>query len=122
MSKAVHVVAFWTAVVLLVGLSAQGLYSAVEELESAETLGQQAATMIQFGYSLAGLLAAGALVSRRAWSRWVLWLWAGLITLTGGLAPVVWGGSALWVGFAAAVVSAAIAIFVVWLATRWRSA
>jgi hypothetical protein len=122
MSNTTRSVAFWTAVTVLVGLSALGLRSAVQELDSAETLGQRAATTTQFGYALAGLLAAGALVGRRSWARWLLWLWAGLITLTGGLAPVVWGGSGMTAGVVAGVATAAIAIFVVWLATRRRAA
>jgi len=118
MSQTMRSVAFWTAVTVLVGLSILGLYSAVEELDSAKTLGQQAATATQFGYALAGFLSAAGLVGRRLWARWLLWFWAGLITLTGALAPVVWGGSAMTAGLAAGVASAAIAILVVWLATR----
>lgn len=122
MSQSMRSVAFWAAVTVLVGLSTLGLNSAVEELDSAKTLGQQAATATQFGYGLAGLLCTGALLGRRSWALWVLWLWAGLITLTGGLAPVVWGGSAMVTGLAAGVVTAAIALLVVWLATRRRAA
>jgi hypothetical protein len=115
-------VAFWTAVTVLVGLSALGLHSAVQELDSAETLGQWAATATQFGYALAGLLSAGGLVGRRSWARPLLWLWAGLMTLTAGLAPVVWAGSGMTAGIAAGVAVAAIAVLVVWLATRRRAA
>ena len=112
----------WTGVALLVGLSALGAQSAIGELPSAESPGQQLATATQFGYALAGLLAAGALVGGRSWSHWPLRVWAGLITLTGGLAPVVWGGTALSVGLAGGVTGAAIAVLVVWLATRKRHA
>lgn len=122
MSHTMRSVAFWIAVTVLVGLSLLGLYSAIQELDSAETLGQQAATTTQFGYALAGLLSAGGLVGRRSWARSLLWLWAGLITLTGGLAPVVWGGSGMMASVAAGMATAVIAILVVWLATRRRAA
>ncbi len=122
MSTAMRSIAHWTAIALLVVLSTLGLNSAVDVLDSASTLGQQAATATQFGYALAGLLAAGALLARRPWARRPLWLWAGLITLTGGMAPVVWAGAGLAAGFAAAAACAATAALVVWLATRQRVA
>lgn len=118
MSLAMRSVAHWAAIALLVGLSVLGLQSAVDELDAAATLGQQAATATQFGYALAGLLAAAALLGRRAWARGPMWVWAGLITLTGGMAPVVWGGAGLIVGLVAAVACAGIAACVLWLASR----
>jgi hypothetical protein len=48
--------------------------------------------------------------------------WAALITLTGGLAPVVWCGSGPATGLAAGASSAAIAGLVIWLATRRHTA
>lgn len=115
-------IAHWAAIALVLALSALGLRSAVDELDSAITLGQQLATATQFGYALVGLVAAGALLTRRSWGRRLLWLWAGLITLTGGMAPVVWGGSGLAAGFVAGVASGAIAGFVVWLASQQHAA
>jgi hypothetical protein len=110
--------AHWVAITLLVGLSVLGLQSAIDELGSASTLGQQAATATQFGYALAGLLAAAGLLGRRAWSWATLWVWAGLITLTCGMAPVVWGGAGLLPGLAAAVAGGGVAAFGLWLAKR----
>ncbi len=118
MSLEMRSIAHWAAIALLVVLSVLGLQSAVDELDAASTLGQQAAIVSQFGYALAGLLAAGALLGRRAWARGLLWLWAGLVTLTGGMAPVVWGEAGLIVGLVAAVACAGIAACVLWLATR----
>lgn len=91
--------AHWAAIALLVGLSILGLQSAIDELGSASTLDQQAATATQFGYALAGLLAAAGLLGRRAWAWAALWVWAGLITLTCGMAPVVWGGAGPYQGW-----------------------
>lgn len=117
MSQALRSVGFWTGIILLVVLSGLGLRSALD-LDPAETIGQEVATVTQFGYALAGALGAGALVARRTWARWLVWLWAGLITLTGGLAPTVWAGSAPAVGIVAGVACGAVAGAVVWLTTR----
>jgi hypothetical protein len=117
MSQVMRSIAFWTGIILLVVLSALGLQSALE-LDPAETAGQQVATATQFGYALAGVVGAGALVRRRPWALGVVWLWAGLLTLTGGLAPIVWGGSALAAGLAAGLASGAMAALVIWMTTR----
>jgi hypothetical protein len=122
MSMAMRSIARWVAVALLIAISALGLQSAVSALDSVETVGQQVATAAQFGYALTGLLAAGALLGRRSWAHRPLWLWAGLVTLTAGMAPVVWGGAGLGAGVAAAAASAAIAALVAWLATQQRAA
>lgn len=119
MSRAMRSIAFWAGVALLVVLSALGLQSAVD-LDPARTIGQRVATATQFGYALAGALAAGAVAGRRAWALAVVWLWAGLITLTAGLAPVVWGGAPPTAGLAAGAMIGAVAALVVWLTTRWR--
>ena len=113
-------VARWAAIALLVALSILVLQSAIEELREATTLGQRADVAAQFGYALAGLLAAAALLGRRAWARGALWLWAGLVVLTGGMAPVVWGEAGLIVGLVAALACAGIAASVFWLARRER--
>jgi len=115
-------IARWAALVLLVAISVLGLQSAVDALDSAETLGQQTAVAAQFGYALTGLLAAGALLGQRSWASRPLWAWAALVTLTGGMAPVVWAEAGMGVGLLAGAACAAIAALVVWLATWQRAA
>jgi hypothetical protein len=122
MSTAMRSIARWAAVALLVAINGLGLQSAVDALDSADTVGQQAAIATQFGYALTGLLAAGALLGRRSWANGPLWVWAGLVTLTGGMAPVVWGEAGMGAGLVAGAASAVIAALVVWLATRQRAA
>jgi hypothetical protein len=121
MSQRMRSIAFWTGITLLVVLSALGLQSAVA-LDAATTRGQQVATTAQFAYAGVGILAAVALVGRKAWALWAVWIWAGLITLTAGLVPVVWGGSAPTAGLVAGLAIGAIAALVVWLTTRRRAA
>lgn len=109
--------AFCTGIALLVALGIQGFWSALGSLASISTTGQRVATITQFGYAVTGFMAAAALVARHAWARRLLWLWAALTTVTGGLAPVVWGESRPGAGLAAAAASAAIAGLVARLAT-----
>ena len=121
MTTSARSTAFWVGIILIIGLSALGLHSALGESRSAETLGQRAATFTQFGYVVIGLLAAGALLRGYAWARALLSVWVALIAVTGGLAPVVWGGAAVGAGIAAGLASAGVALLVVWLAMRQRS-
>ena len=121
-STTIRSIAGWVATALIVALSLLGLKSAVDQLQSAGTLGQQTTTATQFGYAVAGLVAAGGLLARRSWAGKPLWLWAGLLTVTGGMAPVVWGGAGVAVGFVAGVASAAVAALVIWLVSLRRVA
>lgn len=117
----IRMIAFGAGLALLLSLSVLGVWSAVGSLDSMSTTGQQVATVTQFGYALTGVVAAGALLVGLRWASGVLWLWAVFLTVTGGLAPVVWGGAGPSAGLAAAATSAAIAAFVAWLATRRRA-
>jgi hypothetical protein len=60
--------------------------------------------------------AAFGLLLRRSWYRPTLWIWAICITVTAGLAPVVWAGAGPMSGIAAAAATAVIAGIVVLLA------
>lgn len=108
---------FWAGIVLLLVLSVSGFQSVVEA-HAAATAGQKLATASQLAYALVGLLAAGGLVARRSWARAATWIWAALITLTAGLAPVVWGGSAPATGLVVALGIAAVALLVISLTAR----
>jgi hypothetical protein len=121
MSLTTRSIEFWTGITLLIVLSSLGLQSAIE-LDPARTTGQLVATLTQFGYAVTGALAAGALLARRSWALGVVWLWAGLLTFTAGLVPVVWGGAAPMAGVVAGLAIGAIAVLVVWLTSRRRAA
>ena len=114
----IRLVAFCAGLALLLTVSVLGAWSAVGSLDSISTMGQRVATVAQFGYASTGIVAAGALLAGRPWARAVLWLWAILLTVTGGLAPMVWGGAGLSAGLAAAATCVAIAALIAWLATR----
>jgi hypothetical protein len=98
-----------TGIVLLVAVSGLGVQAAIGQLSDAATAGQWTCTWTQWAYAGAGLAAAVGLVMGRSWARTALWIWALFITVTGGLAPVVWAGSPPLVGLAAGLAAAAIA-------------
>jgi hypothetical protein len=110
-------VAFWVGIILLLVLSASGFQS-LTAFNAAATTGQKVTTATQLAYGLAGLLAAAGLLARRPWGRAAAWLWAALITLTAGLAPVVRGGAAPGLGLASALAVAALALLVMSLTAR----
>jgi hypothetical protein len=109
MSVTARRVAGWVGIVLLIAVSLLGLQSAVGQLSDAATMGQWTCTWTQWVYAVAGIVAAAGVLTRRSWPRQVLWIWAISVTITGGLAPVVWGGSPPMVGLTAGLASAAIA-------------
>lgn len=116
----IRVAAHWAGVTLLVVVSALGFWSAQGSIDSITTSGQLAGIITQFGYAFVGVVAAWALVSRRTWAAALLWVWAGLVSITGGLAPMVWGGTGPDIGLMAGATSAVVAGVVAWLATRRR--
>jgi hypothetical protein len=108
-------VAGWIGIVLLVTVCLLGVQSAIGQMSDAATTGQWTCTWTQWVYAVAGIVAAAGFVMRRSWHRPVLWIWAVFVAITGGLAPVVWGGSAPMVGLAAGLASAATAVVVILL-------
>ena len=69
-------IAHWAPIVLLVGLSVLGLQSAIDELGSASTLGQRAATATQFGLRLTTVPYALASVAVDDQSDFAIWMFA----------------------------------------------
>jgi hypothetical protein len=108
-------VAGWIGIVLLVTVCLLGVQSALGQMSDAVTTGQWTCTWTQWAYAVAGIVAAAGFVMRRSWHRPVLWIWGVFIAITGGLAPVVWGGSPPMVGLAAGLASAATAVVVILL-------
>jgi hypothetical protein len=108
----------WIGIVLLVAVSLLGLQAAIGQLSEAATIGQWICTWTQWGYAVTGLVATAGLLMRRSWHRTALWIWAVCITVTGGLAAVVWGGSGPLAGLAAGLATAATAWVIILLVTR----
>jgi cell division protein FtsW (lipid II flippase) len=111
-------VAGWIGIVLLVTVSVLGAQAATGQMSDAATAGQWTCTWTQWVYAVTGIAAAAGLVMRRTWYRSVIWIWAVCVTITGGLAPVVWGGSPPMAGLTAGLTSAAIAAVVILLVNQ----
>jgi len=107
-----------TALLFLLGLGFVGLRNGLAEWSQANTIGQRLASVTEALYGVLGLVAGAGLLTRRRWTVPVVVAWAVSITITAGLAPVVWGGAGLLAGVAAAAATALIASGVIWLARR----
>ena len=108
-------VKFIAAILVLLLFSALGAQGLINQFQSVTSFGQQISTAAQVAYVILGVLAAFAFLTRRRWSRQVLYAWAVALVLTGGTAPVVWGGAGLVAGILAVLVTALIAACVFWL-------
>ena len=106
------------ALLFLVGLGYVGLRNGLAEWSHADSTGQRLASVTEALYGLLGLVAGVGLVTRRTWTVPVVVAWAVSVTMTAGLAPVVWGGAGLWAGVAAAAATILVALGVIWLARR----
>jgi hypothetical protein len=125
MTAAARRIAGWTGLVLLVVVSGLGVQAALGQLSEAASAGQWTCTWTQWAYAVAGFVAAVGLLLGKRWVWAALWIWAVCVIVTGGLAPLVWGGSSLPVCLAAGLAAAAIAavvLLLIRLAQREREA
>lgn len=109
---------FVAAVLLLLLACGLGLRSGLGEWSRAGNPARRLATLTELGYSLTALLATAALWVGHRRTMPLAVTWAVLITVTGGLAPVVWGGAPLYTGVLAGFVTAAVAGLGLWLVRR----
>jgi hypothetical protein len=102
---------------LLTGLL--GAFNGPEAFRVATTGGQRIAAGTQTAYGILGLTSTIGLAQGRIWARQALIAWAILLTITGGMAPVIWGATGVGSGLLALVATAVIAAGGVWLG--WRT-
>ena len=117
MSRALRWIGLGLLVLALLACAYNGLWEGWLELHNDDTPAMRVATVTQLLYGAAATLALLALAVP-AWRRRVFPLlvcWAVATTLTGGLSPVVYGGSSLGVGVAAGALTAAVAGALVWV-------
>ena len=111
---------FWRAIrilaVVLVLLLAVwlGLKEGSDTLRDADTVAQRVAAATQIIYGIAASACLWALSRQRAWLGTALVLWGLTLTITGTLAPVVWGGTGWGGGALGGVTTAAVAGLTVW--------
>ena len=103
------------AVVALLILTAYtGIVDGIDAFRGAGTTVERVGAVLQLAY---GGLAAAVLIASAIARRWVLPLliaWGAALTLTGGLAPVVWGEQGVLVGLLGGLCTAGIVALVFW--------
>ena len=107
----------WLAIALLV-LSGSGIWNGWDEWPGAEDGAQKLASITEVGYGVLGLIGALAIYWGWAGTRLLLWIWTFCLGVTAGLAPVVWGGSPLWIGILCGVGAGLLGVWIVWMSTR----
>lgn len=91
-----------------------GITEGLNGWQDAASPGQRVCAASQILSGIAAIACLIALFSHPAWLRLAFALWAGLLTVTGGTAPVVWGGAPVWQGILAGVITALVAALVSW--------
>jgi glutamate carboxypeptidase len=100
------------AFLLFIGYT--GVSGGLQQLPEAATLGQQIQTATQGLFGLLGLAVVATLGARRPWARFVRLVWAAVLSVSAGLATVVWGGTGLLPAMAATAATAAVAWLTLW--------
>jgi hypothetical protein len=91
-----------------------GVKEGLDGLRDAEGGGQRVAAVFQILYGLAAIMCLIALFARPRWARGAFGAWAFALTMTAGLAPVVWGGTAWWTGVLSGAIALLVAALVCW--------
>jgi hypothetical protein len=106
------------SIILLAGLGFNGTWSGFHDLASAENQLQFATSITSIGYGLLALIAVPGLLINWRGLRPVLHLWLIAITVTGGLAPVAWGGASIGTGIAALLLTLVVGLVIIWVIRR----
>jgi hypothetical protein len=100
---------------LLLWLSWIGIGGGFAQLPQSRTPGETVQTMCQFGFGLFALLSVPTTFWARRWNPVMLGGWIVTASLAAGLAPVVWGGTSLLIGFVSGAGAFLIAVGIAWL-------
>ena len=101
-------------VLLLLVCGVAAVRNVRSEWSDAATVGKKVATVSELAHGVASWVTLAGLGARRRWARGAAWIWAGLVTLTAGVAASAWGDAPI----AAALAGAAATAAVCWLAIR----
>ncbi|HTS89907.1 MAG TPA: hypothetical protein VMG41_15540 [Gemmatimonadales bacterium] len=103
------------AIALLIGMAWLGLSGGIHQLPEARSAGQEIQTVAQLGYGLLAILCLLTTFRGRRWRSPVQACWAIAVTIAGGFAAVVWGGTSLVVGVLSGAASLLVALVILWL-------
>jgi hypothetical protein len=106
------------ATAFLLSISLLGTYNGIGELRDgdATTVLQKSVSIGSLIYGLVGIAAAGGVLLRRRWGYFLSLAWGVVITYTGAMASHAYGETTAPVTAIAALITALIAGFVIWLA------
>ena len=110
----------WLALslVLLGGFGILGTWNGIDDLQDAATPLQLATSTASVCYGFLSLIAIPALLIGWRGLKTVLRLWLVALSITGGLAPVAWGGATPGTGVAALILTFVIALAIIWVVRR----
>jgi hypothetical protein len=103
------------ALLLLTGLGWTGISGGLHQLPESHTLGQRVQSLSQLGYGVLSVLAVLTSVWGRRWRPLILACWTVCVTLAGGFASVVWGGTTLLIGVISGAAALLVALAIIWL-------
>lgn len=106
------------SLVILAGFAVLGAWNGFNDLGDATTRLQFITSVAQVAYGVLAFLAIPALLIGWRGLRPLLQLWVAAVTLTGGLAPMAWGGASVGAAIAAMILSCVIALTVIWIVRR----
>jgi len=113
-SRAVSRVLTGVAVAFLLFLAYTGIEGGIDQFNQSThgsyTGGQIVQTVFQLVFGVLSLAVVGTWFWKRSASRPVIIAWIVSLTVAGGLASVVWGGTSVWIG----VISGAASALVAW--------
>ncbi len=109
-------------VFLLFGSSLVALATGLNDMTLVVTLGQSLAAAADLVLGVAGIVATGGLLFRRAWIRIPLGVWVLSATLAAGVATVSWGGSGVAQGLLSAAGALVVTGVVAWALVRLTAA
>ncbi len=114
-ATAVRRAVFVVGMLLMIGLIWTGLSGGLEQFPASTTTGQTVQSASQLGYGVFGLATLITLFQGIGWAGLARAGWLVTVTLAGGLAPVVWGGSPTTTGLLAGAASLLIGLGLLWL-------
>jgi hypothetical protein len=101
-------------IVVLIAAIWFGLKEGYDSWSGVETTGQRIAAGTQLIYGLAAVASLWALLARARWAPFAFAGFTVAVTITGTLAPVVWGGSSWTSGLIGGLSALIIALLATW--------
>jgi hypothetical protein len=101
-------------VLLLLGCVWLGIKEGIDGSLDATTPLQRIAGGTQVLYGIGAIAALAGIYLRASWLKAALTGYGVALALTGGIAPIAWGGTGIGVGVTTAITSGGIAIFIGW--------